>query len=199
MTAKTYLGDIIGGSIMLRESRLIAQLLLQHPDDEAWERAVVEENLLQKSSVHSAKRMASTVRKRLEAMSDTFWSDLLNAPDDLARQMLMLAVMCQSPVLIDFMATEVADARRMYREAMRSEDWPEFFASRQRVITGLERFSPSSIQKMGSNIFKILADVGYLESARSKRLRAVYLLPEIREWANRLNCSKAYEAMEAAR
>ena len=35
MTAKTYLGDIIGGSIMLRESRLIAQLLLQHPDDEA--------------------------------------------------------------------------------------------------------------------------------------------------------------------
>lgn len=49
MTAKTYLGDIIGGSIMLRESRLIAQLLLQHPDDEAWERAVVEENLLQKS------------------------------------------------------------------------------------------------------------------------------------------------------
>ncbi|GJA10465.1 MULTISPECIES: DUF1819 family protein [Aeromonas] len=199
MTAKTYLGDIIGGSIMLRESRLIAQLLLQHPDDEAWERAVVEENLLQKSSVHSAKRMASTVRKRLEAMSDTFWSDLLNAPDDLARQMLMLSVMCQSPVLIDFMATDVADARRMYREAMRSEDWPEFFASRQRVITGLERFSPSSIQKMGSNIFKILADVGYLESARSKRLKAVYLLPEIREWANRLNCPKAYEAMEAAR
>lgn len=199
MTAKTYLGDIIGGSIMLRESRLIAQLLLQHPDDEAWERAVVEENLLQKSSVHSAKRMASTVRKRLEAMSDIFWCDLLNAPDDLARQMLMLAVMCQSPVLIDFMATEVADARRMYREAMRSEDWPEFFASRQRVITGLERFSPSSIQKMGSNIFKILADVGYLESARSKRLKAVYLLPEIREWANRLNCPKAYEAMEAAR
>lgn len=199
MTAKTYLGDIIGGSIMLRESRLIAQLLLQHPDDEAWERAVVEENLLQKSSVHSAKRMASTVRKRLEAMSDTFWTDLLNAPDDLARQMLMLAVMCQSPVLIDFMATEVADARRMYREAMRSEDWPEFFASRQRVITGLERFSPSSIQKMGSNIFKILADVGYLESARSKRLKAVYLLPEISEWANRLNCHKAYEAMEAAR
>ena len=199
MTAKTYLGDIIGGSIMLRESRLIAQLLLQHPDDEAWERAVVEENLLQKSSVHSAKRMASTVRKRLEAMSDSCWSDLLNAPDDLARQMLMLAVMCQSPVLIDFMATEVADARRMYREAMRSEDWPDFFASRQRVITGLERFSPSSIQKMGSNIFKILADVGYLESARSKRLKAVYLLPEIREWANRLNCPKAYEAMEAAR
>lgn len=199
MTAKTYLGDIIGGSIMLRESRLIAQLLLQHPDDKAWERTVVEENLLQKNSVHSAKRMAATVKKRLELMSDDFWADLLAAPDDLAKQMLMLAILCQSPVLMDFMATEVADARRMYRDTMRSDDWPEFFASRQRVISGLDQYSPSSIQKMGSNVFKILADVGYLESARSKRLKNIYVLPEIREWAVRLNCIKAYEAMESAR
>ncbi len=199
MTAKIYLGDIIGGSIMLRESRLIAQLLLQHPDDKAWERAIVEENLLQKNSVHSAKRMAGTVRKRLELMPDDFWSDLLVAPDDLARQMLMLAILCQSPVLMDFMATEVADARRMYREAMRSDDWAEFFSSRQRVIAGLDQYSSSSVQKMGSNVFKILVDVGYLESARSKRLKNIYVLPEIREWAVRLNCSKAYEAMEAAR
>lgn len=199
MTAKIYLGDIIGGSIMLRESRLIAQLLLQHPDDKAWERAIVEENLLQKNSVHSAKRMASTVRKRLELMSDDFLSDLLTAPDDLAKQMIMLAILCQSPVLMDFMATEVADARRMYRDVMRSDDWPEFFASRQRVIADLDQYSSSSIQKMGSNVFKILADVGYLESARSKRLKNIYVLPEIREWAVRLNCIKAYETMEAAR
>ncbi|MCD8557807.1 MAG: DUF1819 family protein [Shewanella xiamenensis] len=199
MTAKIYLGDIIGGSIMLRESRLIAQLLLQHPDDKAWERAIVEENLLQKNSVHSAKRMASTVRKRLELMSDDFLSDLLTTPDDLAKQMLMLAILCQSPVLMDFMATEVADARRMYRDVMRSDDWPEFFASRQRIIADLDQYSSSSIQKMGSNVFKILADVGYLESARSKRLKNIYVLPEIREWAVRLNCVKAYETMEAAR
>ena len=199
MTAKTYLGDIIGGSIMLRESRLIAQLLLQHPDNNAWDCAIVEENLLQKNSLHSAKRMATTVKKRLELMSDDFWADLLAAPDDLAKQMLMLAILCQSPVLMDFMATEVADARRMYRDTMRSDDWPEFFASRQRVISGLDQYSPSSIQKMGSNVFKILADVGYLESARSKRLKNIYVLPEIREWAVRLNCIKAYEAMESAR
>ena len=31
MTAKAYLGDIIGGSIMLRESRIISELLLQLP------------------------------------------------------------------------------------------------------------------------------------------------------------------------
>ena len=199
MTAKNYLGDIIGGSIMLRDSRLVAQLLLQHPDVKAWEHAIVEENLLQKNSTHSAKRMATTARKRLESMPDDFLSDLLNAPDDLAKQMLMLAILCQSPVLMDFMLTEVADARRMYREAMRNDDWADFFSSRQRVITGLDQYSDSSVQKMGSNVFKILVDVGYLESARNKRLKNIYVLPEIREWSVRLNCPKAYEAMEAAR
>lgn len=31
MTAKEYLGDIIGGSLMLRESRVIAELLISSP------------------------------------------------------------------------------------------------------------------------------------------------------------------------
>ncbi|MGU5704062.1 hypothetical protein ACV1C5_21205 [Aeromonas caviae] len=43
MTAKAYLGDIIGGSIMLRESRIISELLQQHPDDASWHEAIVRE------------------------------------------------------------------------------------------------------------------------------------------------------------
>lgn len=199
MTAKAYLGDIIGGSIMLRESRLIAQLLLQHPDRDAWEHAIVDDNILQKPSVHSAKRMAATCRRRLEPMFDDFWSALLDAPEDLACQLMLVAVMRDSPVLVDFVATEVADARRMYRETLSAQAWVDFIEARQRVIDGLDGYSPSSIGKMGSNIYKMLVDAGYLESARSKRFKAVYLLPEVRDWALRVGCPQAYEAMEAAR
>ena len=199
MTAKDYLGDIIGGSIMLRESRLIAQLLLRSPDRAEWEHAIVDDNILQKGSMHSARRMASTMRKRLEPLSAEFWSVLLDAQDDLARQMMLLAVMNDSPVLVDFFTTEVADARRMYRETLPVAAWMEFITARQRVISGLDGYSSSSIEKMGSNICKIMVDTGYLESARSKRFKAVYLLPELREWAQRIGCPQAYEAMEAAR
>lgn len=85
MTAKAYLGDIIGGSIMLRESRVVAELLLQHPDEVSWSDAIVNENALQKTSVHSAKRMASTLRKRLEPMGQDFWTALLQVSDDLGK------------------------------------------------------------------------------------------------------------------
>lgn len=199
MTAKDYLGDIIGGSLMLRESRVIAELLATSPDEEKWTDAIVNDNVLQKTSVHSAKRMASTLRKRLQPMGEAFWAELSDVSDDTARQMLLLTAMCQSPVLTDFMATTLSDARQMYREALRSDDWQEFILSRQRAIVGLEQYSQSSIQKMGSNVFKILADSGYLESGRSKKLKNVYLLPQIREWASRLNCQKAYDVMESVR
>lgn len=199
MTAKAYLGDIIGGSIMLRESRVIAALLLRQPDEAQWIDAIVNENALQKPSLHSAKRMASTLRKRLEPMGPAFWEQLLIVSDDLAKQMLLLATMYHSPVLTDFMATAFADARRMYRESLRNDDWHEFIVSRQRVIEGLDSYSESSIQKMGNNVFKILADVGYIESGRSRKLQNIYLMPELREWATRLDCQKAYDAMESAR
>jgi len=199
MTAKEYLGDIIGGSLMLRESRVIAELLITSPNEDKWHDAIVNDNMLQKTSVHSVKRMASTLRKRLQPMGKAFWTELLEAPDDAARQMLLMATMCQSPVLTDFMATTLSDARQMFRESLRSEDWQEFILSRQRAVVGLDQYSESSIQKMGNNVFKILADSGYLESGRSKRLKNIYLLPQIREWASRLDCQKAYDVMESVR
>ena len=199
MNAKAYLGDIIGGSIMLRESRVIAKLLKSHPDDQQWLQAIVDENILQKPSVHSAKRMASTVRKRIEPLGEAFWADLEVAQDELANQLLLFAVMKQSPVVADFMLTTVADARRMYREALRLDDWQEFIDSRFRVIEGLEKYSTASIQKIGSNIFKILADAGFLESGRSKKLKNVYLQPELTDWCNQFDCTHILNAMESAR
>ncbi|HAY94621.1 MULTISPECIES: DUF1819 family protein [unclassified Shewanella] len=199
MNAKAYLGDIIGGSIMLRESRVIAKLLKSHPNDQQWLQAIADENILQKPSVHSAKRMASTVRKRIEPLGEAFWTDLEVAQDELANQLLLFAVMKQSPVLSDFMMTTVSDARRMYREVLRLDDWQEFINSRFRVIEGLEKYSTASIQKIGSNIFKILADAGFLESGRSKKLKNVYLQPELTDWCNQFDCTHILNAMEGAR
>ncbi|HIB9050559.1 TPA: BrxA family protein [Raoultella planticola] len=50
MTAKEYLGDIIGGSLMLRESRVIAELLITSPNEAQWHDAIVNDNVLQKTS-----------------------------------------------------------------------------------------------------------------------------------------------------
>ncbi|MCA1770336.1 MAG: DUF1819 family protein [Halomonas sp.] len=54
-----YNSDLIGGSLMVRESRIVAELLLAGVDDAAWKAAILDENRLQK-----ARRMAQAIRKR---------------------------------------------------------------------------------------------------------------------------------------
>ena len=62
---KKYLGDLIGGSLMITEAQLIAELLLSDPSKEQWDEAIVEQNILQKRSPASAKRNGTIIRVQL--------------------------------------------------------------------------------------------------------------------------------------
>lgn len=194
--AKKYLGDIIGGSIMLRESRLIAELLLLEPNTEQWSQKIENENILQKASIPSAKRFASTMKKRLAPMGRGFLKAVIDADDTLAMQLLLLGTMNDSPILADFMKTVLADAHRTYKEKLERDSWVEFYEDHSRVIPELANFSESSIKKMGSNVIKILSDAGYLSNARNKILQKVYVQSETLEWARKIEKSDFAQAFE---
>ncbi|MDH0837194.1 DUF1819 family protein, partial [Acinetobacter johnsonii] len=51
-----YDSDLIGGSLMVRESRLIADLLLREATPEQWHQAIQIDNILQKRTPASAQR-----------------------------------------------------------------------------------------------------------------------------------------------
>jgi bacteriophage exclusion system BrxA-like protein len=53
-----YTATITSASLRLRESRIIADLLLQAVTDTAWKEAIVERNVLQMGSVESIKRIS---------------------------------------------------------------------------------------------------------------------------------------------
>ncbi|WP_348944726.1 BrxA family protein [Chitinibacter sp. FCG-7] len=53
---------------MINESRRIAELLLQKPDDAAWSQAIKLDNILQKNNPATAIRQARLIRSRLELL-----------------------------------------------------------------------------------------------------------------------------------
>ncbi|MGO2263485.1 BrxA family protein, partial [Halomonas sp.] len=55
-----YDSDLIGGSLMVRESRIVADLLLADVDDAAWKSAILDDNRLQKARPATAKRKRSS-------------------------------------------------------------------------------------------------------------------------------------------
>lgn len=193
---KQYLGDLIGGSLMIKESQLIAELLLTDPTKEQWDDAIVEQNILQKRSPASAKRNAATIKKRIATMDNNFLRALADANHEEAAQLMVAATLINSPLLADFMRTVVMDAKRMYRENIDMKDWESFWEDKSHLYPELTEMSESSTYKIAQVAFKIMTDGGFLESTRSKLLTNVYVTPDVRNLLINMNQEDIIQAME---
>ncbi|WP_104040809.1 DUF1819 family protein [Vibrio hyugaensis] len=194
---KKYLGDLIGGSLMIKESQLIADLLLTQPSKEQWDDAIVNQNILQKRSPASAKRNAATIKKRIGSLSNEFLSALANANHEAAAQLMMAATLINSPLLADFMRTVVMDAKRMYRESIDNKDWEYFWEDKCRLHPEFAEMSESSTYKIAQVAFKVMTDGGFLESTKSKVLTNIYIEPDVRSLLIEMDKEDIIQAMEA--
>ncbi|EIT6975182.1 DUF1819 family protein [Vibrio vulnificus] len=194
---KKYLGDLIGGSLMIKESQLIADLLLTQPSKEQWDDAIVNQNILQKRSPASAKRNAATIKKRIGSLSNEFLSALANANHEAASQLMMAATLINSPLLADFMRTVVMDAKRMYRESIDNKDWEYFWEDKCRLYPEFAEMSESSTYKIAQVAFKVMTDGGFLESTKSKVLTNIYIEPDVRSLLIEMDKEDIIQAMEA--
>jgi hypothetical protein len=194
---KAYLGDLIGGSLMIREGQIIAELLLKKPNQAEWADAIVNQNILQKRSDASAKRNASTIKKRLEGLSDEFLTQIAFGSTELSTQLMFAATLIQSTILADFMRNVVLDAKRMFRETIDASDWIGFWEDRSRLFPEFAQMTDSSTYKVAQVVFKVLSDGGYIVSTRKKQLQNVYLLPEVKSLLADMQREDIVAAMEA--
>lgn len=185
--AKQYIRDLTGGSLLIAESRVVTETLLQALPDAEWNRLFIEENILKKKSPHTAIRYARAIRRRIEPLSEAFINDVIHAPDTYYKQLIMLALMIHTPVLPDFMQNVVAETKRVYRPNLESDAWETFILDRSRTLPGLNDLSESTLKKSGTNVIRALVDADYLNNNKERRLQPVYVLPETRAWLKKLN------------
>jgi hypothetical protein len=193
---KRYLGDLIGGSLMLRESQILAGLMLKEPTASEWNEAIVDENILQKPSAASAKRNASTIKKRLSGLNNRFLEKLAYCGTDEASQLMFAATLINSPLLADFMRTVVVDAIQMYRESLTVDDWHHFWQDRCRLYPALGEMSEASTYKVSQVAFKLIADAGYIDSTKNKQLLNVYISQDVKDILSEMDHDDVLQAME---
>jgi len=196
MNPKSYIGDLIGGSLMISESRIIASALLKNLTEDEWKNLIIEQNILQKKSSQTAKRYARTIRLRLESFGEEFIKELLEADERVYVQLLMAALLIHSPIVADFIKQSLAEAHRTYKPALPKDAWHDFSESCLRVDSGLDKYSESTIKKMGNNAVRALVDSGYLNSSKGRQIQAVYLLPKVKECLKRIGREDLIDVME---
>jgi hypothetical protein len=181
MSTFSYNGDLNGGSLMVRESRIIADLLLKNATDEEWKQRIQENNELQKRTPATAKRYSKAIRSRLERLEPEFWLALRDGDDELATQVGFVSVLKRNLLLLEFMEHVVKDAFDAHESALKPYQWLDFLDDCGNKDPKVHAWEESTKKKMGTVVFRILSEVGYLENARTKRLQNVLIRPEIKD------------------
>jgi hypothetical protein len=193
-----YHGDLIGGSLMVRESRVIADLLLAGTDDAAWSKAIFDTNILQKRSPATAKRTATAIRKRLLTLQPEFLKRLRDGDEELARQVTFCAVLARNLLLVEFVERVVSDAYITHAEQLSLYNWAEFLEESGHRDPTINRWSESSRAKMGQVAFRILREMGYLDSAKHRRLQRVAIRPEIKTMLEDRHLQRIKDCLEVS-
>ena len=175
-----YDSDLIGGSLQVRESRIVADLLLQDASPEQWHEVIQQQNRLQKRAPASAKRVAQAIRKRLERMDTPFWRAIRDGDDELATQVVFCSALERNLLLVEFIETVLKDAFITRAGVLESYHWNEFLDERSHRDSAITTWTESSRKKMAQVVYRMLAEVGLLKSTRNMKLQNLMIRSEVR-------------------
>lgn len=192
----TYSAQLSAGSLLVRESRLLAAVLLQQPDEQTWQHAVRTENVLQKSSPATAWRMARLIRQRLEQLDQAGLSMVANDNPEVATQLLLVAAIRHSRLLGDYMIDVYRGRLRQLETHLKPSDWSVFLHECEQRDPAVKDWTESTRAKLLQVILRILAEASYLDSTRSLRMTPPLIHPRVRTYLTTTQDHYAREAME---
>jgi len=153
--------------------------MLRNVDSTAWTKAIIEENVLQAGSPKTAIRIARLVRKRLELMKSDLWHLVRDETAAIAAHALLAAAVKHSPLLGDFMDLALREQYRIFSPAISNQTWDAYLDGCRARDPDMLAWRESTRKRLRSTVFQIIAQAGYIEDTRSRKLQTVRIAPEV--------------------
>jgi len=182
-----YRADITAGSLKVPESRIIAGLLLKGDNAKAWEEAILKDNILQTRTAATAIRLSRLIRKRLELMKPALWRLVRDGTGTIATHAVLAAAVKHSPLLGDFLDLVVREQYRLFSKALSDRLWEEYLDDCRGRDPVMPIWNESTRDRLRSSVFQILAQAGYIESTRSKKLQTVHIASQVIRYLEKYN------------
>ena len=170
-----YTATITTASLRLRESRIIADLLLQAVSDDAWNEAIVDQNMLQMDNLESIKRISRLLRARLEPLGAGAWEMVRDGDRIQATQAAFAGAVKNSRLLGDFMDITLREQRASFAKKLEYRMWNDYIAGCLGRDPDMPHWSDATVARLRSAIFSMLAEAGYLKDTRSLLLQNVFV------------------------
>lgn len=195
---KLYRANITAGSLLIRESRRIAELLLQNESGAKLIERALCENVLQKRSRMTAVTQANLIIARLRTVDETLWRMIAAGDGEIVRQALLVAAIKHNRLLGDFMRGVLRSKFDKFEREVTRLDWETFFEESAQREPHILRWSQSTQNKLREVIYRTLAEALYLSNTRRPRLEPVLLATEVRSYLNARNESYVLRCMDFA-
>ena len=182
-----YKADITAGSLKVSESRIIADLLLRGTDKQNWQIAIVDQNLLQARSPETAKRFARLIRGRLETMQADLWKLVRDGTGEVATHAVLASAIKRSPLLGDFLDLVVREHYRVFTTTLSNRCWEDYLDDCRGRDPDMPIWNESTRKRLRSSVFQILAQAGYIDNTRSRKLQKVHITSQVLQYLQRHN------------
>lgn len=177
-----YLANITVGSLKVPESRIIASLLLENLSDQDWDDAIRVENVLQARNVRTAIRIAGFIQRRLQTMDDELWRLIGTGSLVMATQACFAAAVKHSRLLGDFLDLVMRDQYRLQNKNLAPAVWERYIDDCHGRDPDMPVWRDSTVQRLRSSVFQILAQAGYIDSTRTLKLQAVHISRDVLQY-----------------
>jgi hypothetical protein len=164
---------------------VIADLLLNNAGAADWKDAIVGRNVLQAKNSATARRLARLIRSRLESMGPDLWKLVRDSKGSVATHAVFAAAVKQSPLLGDFLGTVVADQYRRFGKTISNKMFADYLDSCRERDPLMPTWTEETQERIRSSVFQMLAQAGYLENTRSRKLQSVHIADQV------IRCLKA--------
>ena len=170
-----YKATITSSTLRVRESRIVAELLLEGVDDAEWHDAVIQRNVLQTGSAETARRVGGLLRARMMGLGERLWAMVRDGNHELATQAVFAGAVKNSRLLGDFMDLTIREQRALFARKLEPRMWHEYIEGCRGRDPDMPHWSDATIAKLKSTVFSMLAEAGYLQDTRSLILQNVFV------------------------
>ena len=191
-----YNAEMVAGALLERESRVIAQLLFAGIEDQGWADHLLRDNALQKRSIKTIKRQASLIRHRLEPLGKDGWKLIAKGPNEVTRQMLLIACIKHNRLFGDFLLKVVKEQIRSFQRNLTKRSWAAFLEEVAQYDGVVETWSESTKEKLGQVAMRILEQVGIVENTRTLKLLPFFLAPQVATYLRKHDESYILKCLE---
>lgn len=171
-----YTSSITAGSLKVPESRVIAGLLLRGMKGRPFQQAISGDNVLQARSKNTSQGLAKLIRRRLQHLPEPMLRLVRDGSVIEATHTCLAAAIMDSFLLGDFLDLVMRPLYKTFKETLPLSSWRDYLEECRSRDPDMPRWTDKTTSRLRSSVFKTLAEAGYLNNTKERRLQKVHIV-----------------------